>query len=126
MVALDTTVDTPPLGMDVVLATPGMPMESALLMLSLRQMLSMVLMDMADMVLDAELILLAMVDTTVDTLPLVMDAVLAMDMVMDMPAMAMASALPTPLLLRPPSLLSSSTQDMLSSTLLATKKLIVH
>jgi hypothetical protein len=89
MVALDTTVDTPPLVMDVESAMEDMDMASALLMLSLRLMLYMVLMDME--VLDTELTLLAMValDTTVDTLPLAMDVCLAMDMVLAMPTMDM-------------------------------------
>merc|ERR1719341_2700803 len=64
---------TPPLDMvmDMVLVIPGLDMESVLLMLSQRLMLYMELMDMVDMVLEAEHTLLDTALDMADSQPLV-------------------------------------------------------
>merc|ERR1719430_560445 len=73
--------------MDMVLVTALMDMESVMLRLSQRPMLSMVLMD--NMVLDTELILWDMVMAILATLLLAM----AMDMVLAMAGMGMESVM---------------------------------
>merc|ERR1719370_1095031 len=75
MVIVDTLLLAMGMGMD--LAMPGMDMESVMLMLSQRLMLSTIL--MADMVLDTVFILLVMDMDILDTLLLAMP-MLIMDM----------------------------------------------
>merc|ERR1719370_2722398 len=87
MVIVDTLLLAMGMGMD--LAMPGLDMESVMLMLSQRLMLSTILME--DMVLDTVFILLVMDMDILDTLLLAM----AMDTVLAMPIMDMESVMLT-------------------------------